>query len=286
MPKRHMFTRFVRDFQEFTLRSIDYCHYTVPLTAANANGFVFPGEFVGQYGTYEAVAHVYSKTESMRGLLKDDHLLVNKRYFSADVEKAVLRIREQFRAEQRIEQDAYAIFIAPGNEKAEAEFCLENLRKGVKEFLLKYSSPTSLNAKALPLDSGFVTVISVHAGSEGEAYVRQYLAEHGWTGKYIIVTNEDNQHYDAMAASDFGLIQDGQMVSAANALHLPTNAMINMRMHQQWFNDYHNRWWNDMNIICDNHVNKELIGGELWWGKICDTLAENYIRPEARYQMI
>lgn len=171
---------------------MDYCHYTVPLTASNANGFVFPGEFVGQYGTYEAVSHVYNKTESMKGLVKDDHLLVNKRYFSADVEKAVLRIREQFRAEQRIEQDAYAIFIAPGNEKAEAEFCLENLRKGVKEFLLKYSSPTSLNAKAVPLDTGFVTVISVHAGSEGEAYTRKYLSEHGWAGKYIIVTNEDN----------------------------------------------------------------------------------------------
>jgi len=28
---------------------------------------------------------------------------------------------------------------------------MENLRKGVKEFLLKYSSPTSLSPKALPL---------------------------------------------------------------------------------------------------------------------------------------
>ena len=264
---------------------MDYCHYTVPLTAANANGFVFPGEYVGQYGTYEAVAHVYNQNENMRGLLKDDHLLVNRRYFAADMEKAIVRMREAFRAEKRIEQDAYAIFIAAGNEKAETEFCMENLRKGVKEFLLKYSSPTSLNAKALPMSS-FVTIISVHAGSEGEAHVREYLSEHGWTGKYIIVTNENNEHLDAMAASDFGFITDGQMVSSANAMHLPTNAMINMRMHQQWFHDYHNRWWNDLNIICDNHVNKELIGGECWHGKICDTLAANYMKPSARYDMI
>ena len=59
MPKRHIFTRFVRDFKEFTLPKIDYCHYTVPLTTANNNGFVFPGEYVGQYGIYEAVKHVY-----------------------------------------------------------------------------------------------------------------------------------------------------------------------------------------------------------------------------------
>jgi hypothetical protein len=45
--------------KEFTLPMIDYCHYTVPLNTANQNGFVFPSEYVGQYGTYEAVKHVY-----------------------------------------------------------------------------------------------------------------------------------------------------------------------------------------------------------------------------------
>ena len=41
-----------------------------------------------------------------------------------------------------------------------------------------------------------------------------------------------------------------------------------------------------MNIIADNSINKELIGGEAWWGKMCEQLAENYIRPDARYEMI
>jgi hypothetical protein len=59
MPKRHIITRFVRDFKEFTLPMIDYCHYTVPLQTANSNGFKFPGEYLGQYGTYEAIKHVY-----------------------------------------------------------------------------------------------------------------------------------------------------------------------------------------------------------------------------------
>lgn len=47
MPKRHLYTRFVRDFKEFTLPFLDYCHYTVPLNTANNNGFVFPSEYVG-----------------------------------------------------------------------------------------------------------------------------------------------------------------------------------------------------------------------------------------------
>jgi len=56
---------------------------------------------------------------------------------------------------------------------------------------LKYSSPTSLNAKALPLDGNFVTIISVHKGSEAETHVKQYLQENEWTGRHIVVTNEN-----------------------------------------------------------------------------------------------
>jgi hypothetical protein len=151
MPQRHLFTRFVRDFKEFTLDKIDWCHYTVPLNTANANGFVFPSEYVGQYGVYEAVKHVYESTPSMTHLVKEDSLMTNTRYFAADMEKAVEGLRHKFRESNNISANAHAIFIAPGNEKSEAEFCMENLRKGVKEFLLKYSAPTSMSPKALPL---------------------------------------------------------------------------------------------------------------------------------------
>jgi len=34
----------------------------------------------------------------MKGLDKGDHLLVNKRYFAADMEKAIFKIREDFRS--------------------------------------------------------------------------------------------------------------------------------------------------------------------------------------------
>jgi hypothetical protein len=70
------------------------------------------------------------------------------------------------------------IFFAPGNEVKEAEFCMENIRKGVKEFILKYSSPTSLSPKA-PSADHYTTIISVHKGSEAEKYVRDFLQEKG-----------------------------------------------------------------------------------------------------------
>ena len=102
----------------------------------------------------------------------------------------------------------------------------------------------------------------------------------------MIVNDSDNEHFNAMAASDFGFVHDGQMVSSANALHLPVNTMFNMRMNHQFYQNFFNRYWNDMNIITDTQVNMELIGGEAWFGKICDTLAENYINPNARVHMI
>ena len=76
----------------------------------------------------------------------------------------------------------------------------------------------------------FVTVMSLHAGSEGEAYVKDYLSKNEWTGRLVMTSDQNNEHFDAMAASDFGFIYDGQMVSSANALHLPVNCLINMRM--------------------------------------------------------
>lgn len=87
------------------------------------------------------------------------------------MEKGIENIGNAFREEHNIDPNAHVIFVAPGNEKVEAEFSMESLRKGVKEFLLKYSAPTSLSPKALPLEGNFVTILSTHSGSEGEAYV-------------------------------------------------------------------------------------------------------------------
>ena len=41
-----------------------------------------------------------------------------------------------------------------------------------------------------------------------------------------------------------------------------------------------------MNIIADNNIYPELIGGEVWFGKIADTLAEWYVKPDTRYEMV
>ena len=232
MPQRHYFNRFVKDFRNYTEKYIDYAHFTVPLRTGVSGGYKFPAEYVGQYGVYEAVKHIYSKSKQLSHLVNADgsELHVSKRYFSSDTEKAILQIRREWRASNEIAEDAHVIFYAPGNEKNETLFTAETVRKGVKEFLLKYSAPTSLSPKALPL-SNFVTVISLHNGSEGEKFMKEFLKEKDWTGRVVFVTNDDNQHLNAMCSADVGIIHDGQMISSAAACHLPTMNLFNMRMH-------------------------------------------------------
>ena len=89
-----------------------------------------------------------------------------------------------------------------------------------------------------------------------------------------------------MSAADMGIVYDGQMIASAAACHLPTMVLVKMRMHHQWFSDLYNRWWTPLNIIADNNIYPELIGGEAWFGKVADTLAEWYVKPEIRYDMV
>lgn len=116
--------------------------------------------------------------------------------------------------------------------------------------------------------------------------MREFVQDKEWLGKVIVVTNEENEHFNAMAAADMGIIYDGHMVASAAACHLPTMVLANLRMHHQWFADLYNRWWTPMNIIADNNIYPELIGGEVWFGKVADTLAEWHVKPEIRYDMI
>jgi hypothetical protein len=287
MPKRHYFNRFIKDMRNYSENYIDYMHYTVPLVTGVSGGYKFPGEYVGQYGVYEAVRHIYQKSKNLSHLVNADgsELHVSQRYFTSDLEKAILNIRKEWREANQVPEGAHVIFYAPGNEKNEAEFTAETTRRGVKEFLLKYSAPTSLSPKALPM-SNFVTVISLHSGSEGESYMREFLKQKEWTGKVIFVNNEKNAHLDAMCAADVGIMHDGQMVSSAAACHLPTMNLFDMKWHHHWYHDLFNRWWNDMNLIAERNVYPEIIGGEAWYGKVADTLGEWYIKPDQRYNMM
>ena len=256
----------------------------MPLEIGTSDGFRFPGEFTGQYGVYEQVHTINKHIPTQNTLNKEHRLFASKEYFAQEQEKGIQAMKKAFREKHGIPHDGTVVFFAPGNDFEEAEFSLEPVRLGIKEFILKYSSPTSLSARAPPA-SQFCTVISVHKGSHAEQLIRNHIEERDWQGRVILVDEQDDMEF-ALCGSDFGFIYDGQMVSRAAAAHLPTGILIKMRQHHQWYHDLFNRWQNDMVITADNNIYKEIIGGELWKGKICDTLAEWYLRPDQRYDLV
>jgi hypothetical protein len=171
LPKKHYYNRFVKDFRHWTMKYVDFMHFTVPLVTGQSDGFQFPSEFVGQYGAYEALKHICLKSKTLSENVKDDSIFLSKDYSGVELEKSIQSIRKDFRATHNIPAEGTCIFLAPGNEKNECEFSMASCHKGIHEFLLKYSYPTSLSAKAPPL-SNYTTIISVQRGTEGEAFVK------------------------------------------------------------------------------------------------------------------
>lgn len=120
MPQRHYFNRFARDFKQWTLKYFDQAHYTCPLYASSSDGNSFPGQYVGQYGAYDAIKHIYQRNPSMAHLVKENSLFISDKYFASDLEKGITALRTEWRAAQGIDEKATVIFFSPGNEKEEA----------------------------------------------------------------------------------------------------------------------------------------------------------------------
>lgn len=68
--------------------------------------------------------------------------------------------------------------------------------------------------------------------------------------------------------------------------HLPTMILFDMKRRHHLWQHLHNRWWNRMLLIADKDIYPELIGSQVWHGKICDTLGEYYLNPRTRVDMM
>ena len=99
--------RFMRDLRDYHLKYIDFMHYTVPLVTCVGANWKFPSEYMGQYGVFEAVRHIYRQSSQLRSLVSEDgsELHVSQRYFSTDTEKAIQEIRSRWRAQNGIGDD-------------------------------------------------------------------------------------------------------------------------------------------------------------------------------------
>ena len=81
-PKRHFYGWFVKDLRQWNLKSLDFMHYTIPLFTPVADGFRFPSIYVGQYGVYDAVKHLFQNDPQNQHNVYDDWLKLSKDWFA------------------------------------------------------------------------------------------------------------------------------------------------------------------------------------------------------------
>lgn len=201
-PDCYMLTNTVRHWDENHGFFCDEAFYTYALKQINRKNFVYPSHYIGQYGVYDALRHIFIKSGLFNEFVKEDSILVSRFHSLDDVEKARLKVAEEFRKAHNLSSDNTLVFLAPGDTVEENTYCLEAFFKGYNEFIYKNSYPTSLSHYAPP-KSNFKLVISLHKGTDSEAYVREYLKNSNIETELIVVTNENNEHFDAICVRNF-----------------------------------------------------------------------------------
>ena len=192
MPKKHLYYRFISHYRKWQEKRLDYIYHTIPWQA-NTHQYEFPGEYVGQYGVYEATRELLKRDPDSQKLIKDESIYVLRKNNQSYTEHIVTKIRKEFREKNQIPEDGVLLFVNPGNDKAEAEFCLNECKMGVEEFARKYFSPTSLEPRALPKEH-LVTFLPIKKGCM--KYILNYSNNNqtiSWIGRLYQKLLEDTR---------------------------------------------------------------------------------------------
>jgi len=258
--------------------------YTLALKQINHRYYVYPSNYIGQYGAYEALRFLF-ENGGYSHLVKEKSIIVSRHNHLNDIENARLNISEKFKEKKNIDRNATCVFFAPGNTIGETEYSLEDFRKGYNEFINKYTYPSSILTNAPPKDM-FKLIVSVEKGSDCEVKIREFIQGSKYESEVIIVDNSNNEHYEAMCASEFGFVYNGQMLSSAVALHLNVITMQDMNdLHYMW-HTWENRWLADINTNADRPIVPEFAAGEYWFGKIATKLADMHTNTDLRWDQV
>lgn len=197
-PDAYILTNTVRHWDENHDYFCNEAFYTYALRMINKRYYIFPSTYIGQYGSYEALRHVYSKCSNHFGhLLKENSILASREHFLDDIQKGRSIIRKQFRDTHKIEDSDTVVFLSPGNTIEENKYTMEAFRRGYNEFIGIHSYPTSLSHHA-PNKESFKLVISIQKGVESEQYIRDFIKNYEFVTQVIIVTDENNEHFDSI----------------------------------------------------------------------------------------
>ena len=159
MPERGLVNRLVRDYTFEHREMVDHLYFTVPKEKVSQAFASFPSSYIGHYGAFDALKFIVGKDFNA----PNNAVRLSKEHAEVQIDKEIMKQRKAVRQQYNISDDSVVMFVAPGSEEGEANFCIDACRNGIQQFILKYSSPTSLSSKAAH-NSKFVTVISLLKG--------------------------------------------------------------------------------------------------------------------------
>ena len=111
-PDVFMLTNTIHLWDDHYKSICDFAFYSLAQKQISRRHFVFPGHYIGQYGAYEALRHLLSKTRPDRVL--DESILISRDYSVDDIEKSRKIVSQEFREKHKIEEDHTVIFFSPG----------------------------------------------------------------------------------------------------------------------------------------------------------------------------
>lgn len=283
-PEVFLLTNTVRNLSPEHTTLFDYAFYTLALPQINQRYFTYPSHYIGQYGAYDALRFLFSNG-GFSHLVREHSIIISRQNHLNDVENARLKISEKFKEKKGINKNATCIFFAPGNTIGECDYSLEDFRKGYNEFILKYTYPSALSTNAPPKEY-FKLIVSVDKNTDTATKIKDFIQGNRYETEVIIVDNSENEHYEAMCASEFGFVYNGQMLSSAVTLHLNVNTMQDMNdLHYMW-QTWENRWLADINTNADRPLIHEFTAGEYWFGKIATKLCEMHVNTDLRWDQV
>ncbi len=168
-------------------------------------------------------------------------------------------------------------FISPGDQLHEIKKNLSLTRKAFKMFFRRFLAGGRLSKK------NFDVIISL---PEKNIKLAKKLRKFEKLGVkvHVIYGNENNERYEAMAASDLAASHIGDSVMECAAFQLPTIILDNKGFYEAYMSLLYNVYNHEINLVEDGEIYPETVGMN-FPAKLAEIWGKWFVNPKDRYRL-
>ena len=271
-PSQIHYGKFIKNMLIQEQKHLDHVLYTIPIDNPNFNyNRQFPGTYVGQSPFERALRYLLEKWDTEESFIRPESVMMSRSHFYEETEPFILKEREEFRKKFDIPEDNTVFFMAPGDAENEVKWSLPIMERTVR-MLMDQLQNRGINTNE------FSVVIPTTPNSA--KHIKSAI-EGEW-GCRVIFTETHEEKYSALAGSDIGVCFNGEVAAEALVNQLPIIVLDKLNKLEFYFMLSWNRFVNDMNIIADGPLFKEIIEAEANPTKLCSVLTQWMESPAHR----